>query len=133
MAARAGPACHPVGRNQRRGPGDDRTPPPALLLAANKLNASLSFLGSPADIILHPDDASANGVVHGQKVRVRTSRGEIILTANVSATVRHGVASIPHGHESANVNYLTSVQHVDKLTGMVRYSGIPIELEPITA
>ena len=27
-----------------------------------KLNASLSFLGSPADIILHPDDAAANGI-----------------------------------------------------------------------
>lgn len=98
-----------------------------------KLNTSLSFLGSPADIILHPDDASANGVVDGQKVRVRTPQGEIILTANVSDTVRRGVASIPHGHESANVNYLTSAQHVDKMTGMVRYSGIPIELESVTA
>lgn len=97
-----------------------------------KLNASLSFLGSPADIILHPEDASANGVVDGQRVRVRTSRGEIILIANVSETVRRGVASIPHGHEFANVNYLTSTQHVDSMTGMVRYSGIPIELEPIT-
>ena len=37
-----------------------------------KLNASLSFLGSPADIILHPDDAAANGIIHGQKVRVHT-------------------------------------------------------------
>lgn len=98
-----------------------------------KLNASLSFLGSPADIILHPDDAAANGVAHGQQVRVRTSRGEIILTASVSDTVRPGVASIPHGHESANVNYLTSMQQVDRMTGMVRYSGIPIELEPVGA
>ncbi|MCK9563846.1 MAG: hypothetical protein M0R02_14135, partial [Bacteroidales bacterium] len=74
-----------------------------------------------------------NSVANGQQVRIRTSRGEIILTANVSDTVRPGVVSIPHGHESANVNYLTSVRHVDRMTGMVRYSGIPIELEPITA
>jgi len=65
---------------------------------------------SPADIILNPGDAAANGVVHGDKVRVRTSRGEIFLTANVSDTIRPGVASIPHGHEVANVNLLTSVQ-----------------------
>jgi anaerobic selenocysteine-containing dehydrogenase len=96
-----------------------------------KLNASLSFLGSPADIILHPDDAEARGIGHGQKVRVHTSRGEIFLTANVSKTMRRGVASIPHGHEVANVNNLTSVDDVDKMTGMVLYTGVPIEVEPV--
>jgi anaerobic selenocysteine-containing dehydrogenase len=98
-----------------------------------KLNASLSFLGSPADIILHPDDAAANGIIHGQKVRAQTSRGEIFLTANVSATIRRGVASISHGHEVANVNCLTSVEQVDKMTGMVLYTGIPIKVEPVAA
>jgi formylmethanofuran dehydrogenase subunit D len=98
-----------------------------------KLNASLSFLGSPADIILHPDDAAAHGILHGQRVRVHTSRGEIFLTANVSAAIRPGVASIPHGHEVANVNLLTSVNEVDRMTGMVRYTGVPIEVEPVAA
>jgi anaerobic selenocysteine-containing dehydrogenase len=98
-----------------------------------KLNASLSFLGSPADIILHPDDAIAHGISHGQRVRVQTTRGEIFLTANVSATMRRSVASIPHGHEIANVNYLTSVEHVDAMTGMVRYTGIPIAVQPSAA
>jgi formylmethanofuran dehydrogenase subunit D len=98
-----------------------------------KLNASLSFLGSPADIILHPEDAAANGIVHGQPVRVQTSRGEIVLTANVSDCIRKGVASIPHGHERANVNCLTSVEHVDGMTGMVLYTGIPITVGPVAA
>ena len=98
-----------------------------------KLNASLSFLGSPADIILHPEDAAAKGISHGQKVRVRTSRGEIFLTANVDPGIRRGVASIPHGHEIANVNYLTSTEKVDKMTGMVLYTGVPIEVEPVAA
>jgi len=98
-----------------------------------KLNASLSFLCSPADIILHPDDASANGIIHGEKVRVQTSRGEIFLTANISDTIRRGVASIPHGHEVANVNCLTSIENVDAMTGMVLYTGIPIEVEPMLA
>jgi anaerobic selenocysteine-containing dehydrogenase len=98
-----------------------------------KLNASLSFLGSPADIILHPDDAAANGILHGQKVRVHTPRGEIFLTANVSSTIRRGVASIPHGHEVANVNCLTSVEEIDKMTGMVLYTGIAIKVEPVAA
>lgn len=95
-----------------------------------KLNASLSFLGSPADIILNPADARANGIVHGDPVIVSTTRGQITLTANVSDTIRIGVASIPHGHEVANVNLLTSVENVDRLTGMVLYTGIPIEVAP---
>ncbi|MBV1686896.1 molybdopterin-dependent oxidoreductase [Novosphingobium sp. G106] len=98
-----------------------------------KLNASLTFLGSPADIILHPADAEANGIADGDKVRVSTTRGEIFLTANVSDTIRRGVASIPHGHEVANVNLLTSIENVDRLTGMVLYTGIPIEVAPVAA
>ena len=95
-----------------------------------KLNASLSFLGSPADIILHPTDAAAHGIVHDGMVRVETTRGEITLTANVSDTIRPGVASIPHGHEVANVNLLTDSTVVDRMTGMVRYTGIPIAVAP---
>lgn len=93
-----------------------------------KLNASLSFLGSPADIILNPRDAAAHGIAHEDLVQVTTQSGQIVLIANVSDTIRPGVASIPHGHESANVNLLTSVQSVDAMTGMVLYSGIPIAI-----
>ena len=53
--------------------------------------------------------------------------------ANITETMRQGVASIPHGHEVANVNLLTSVENVDKMTGMVLYTGIPIEVETATA
>ena len=109
----ARPLCY-ISRRQRR-----------------KLNASLDFLGSPADIILNPADAATYGISHGQKVRVQTSRGEIFLTANVDAAIREGVASIPHGHGIANVNQLTSVEHVDPMGGQVLYTGIPIELEAI--
>jgi anaerobic selenocysteine-containing dehydrogenase len=107
------------------------SPPPLSFISRRqrrKLNASLSFLGSPADIILNPQDAEAGGISNGDRVRVSTKRGEIYLTANVTDTIRPGVASIPHGHEVANVNLLTSVEHVDRMTGMVLYTGIPIEV-----
>jgi anaerobic selenocysteine-containing dehydrogenase len=96
-----------------------------------KFNAQLSFLGAPADIILHPDTAAAQGIVDGQKVRVHNKSGEITLTARLDAGMRKGVASIPHGHESANVNYLTSVEDVDPLGGMALCSGVPIAVEPV--
>jgi anaerobic selenocysteine-containing dehydrogenase len=95
-----------------------------------KFNAQLSFLGAPADVILHPDDAAAHGIVDGQKVQVHNERGEIVLTAKVDAHMRRGVASIPHGHETANVNVLTS-DVVDPLGGMALYTGVPITVEPV--
>ena len=99
----------------------------------SKFNAQLSFLGAPADIILHPDDAAAHGIVDGQQVRVHNVSGEIVLTAKVDAAMRRGVASIPHGHEHANVNLLTSVEQIDPLGGMALNTGVPIAVEPATA
>jgi anaerobic selenocysteine-containing dehydrogenase len=95
-----------------------------------KLNSSMDCMGERPDIILHPEDAAARGISEGQMVRVHNSRGEITLVARLDDGIRRGVTSIPHGHGSANVNYLTSVESVDPLGGMVHYSGILIEVEP---
>jgi anaerobic selenocysteine-containing dehydrogenase len=96
-----------------------------------KLNAQLSFMGEIADIFLHPDTAADHGIADGQKVRVHTKRGEIVVTAKVDPGMRKGVCSIPHGHLHANVNNLTSTDDVDPLGGMALYSGVPIEVEPL--
>jgi anaerobic selenocysteine-containing dehydrogenase len=64
---------------------------------------------------------------------VHNKNGEITLTAKVDPGMRRGVVSIPHGHESANVNYLTSVHDIDRLGGMAHYSGVLIEMEPLSA
>ena len=96
-----------------------------------KFNAQLSFLGEPANVILHPDTAADHGIADGQKVRVHNRRGEIVVTAKVDPGMRKGVCSIPHGHLHANVNNLTSTDDVDPLGGMALYSGVPIEIEPV--
>ena len=95
-----------------------------------KFNAQLSFLGEPADVLLHPDTAAERGIVDGQPVRVFNTRGEIVVTARIDAEMRKGVCSIPHGHLDANVNNLTSTDDVDPLGGMALNSGVPIEIEP---
>ena len=96
-----------------------------------KMNAQLDFLGELADVILHPDTAAQYGIAHGQQVRVWTKAGEVVFTANVDATMRPGVASIGHGHATANVNFLTSTEDIDPLGGMALYSGVPIEMEAL--
>jgi hypothetical protein len=39
--------------------------------------------------------------------------------------------SIPHGHQGANVNRLTSKDEIDLPTGMARYSGVPVTLHAV--
>jgi anaerobic selenocysteine-containing dehydrogenase len=97
------------------------------------VNAQFLFLGDTADVLLHPTDAAAAGVTDGQQVTVRSTRGEVVGVARVDPRIRPGVVSVPHGHEHANVNLLTSTREVDALTGMARYSGIAVSVRPVQA
>jgi anaerobic selenocysteine-containing dehydrogenase len=95
-----------------------------------RFNGQVEFYEVPADIILNPETAAERGIVDGQRVRVYNKSGEIFLTAVLDPDTRRGVCSIPHGHEHANVNLLTSTDDMDLLTGMALYTGVRIEVEP---
>ena len=95
-----------------------------------RLNAQLAFLGAVAEIVVHPDDAAAAGVSDDQGLIVRSKHGELTGVARVDASVRRGAVSVPHGHAGANVNLLTSKDDIDLVTGMTRYSGVPVSLHP---
>ena len=95
---------------------------------ARKLNGGLDFLGEPAAVIVHPDDARTAGVLDGEPVEVSTDRGAPTGVAKVDPGIRRGVVSVPHGHHAANVNALTDKDALDPVTGMVRYSGVPVTL-----
>ena len=51
--------------------------------------------------------------------------------ARLDDSIRRGVVSVPHGHPAANVNVLSDAQVVDRITGMVRYSGIEVSVAPM--
>ena len=95
-----------------------------------RLNAQLEYLGEKPDVILHPDDAAAAGIVDNQALVVRTEHGELTGIAKLDPSVRSGVVSVPHAHAGANVNVLTSKDDLDPATGMTRYSGVPVSLHP---
>ncbi|MGO9747445.1 MAG: molybdopterin-dependent oxidoreductase [Mycobacterium sp.] len=109
-------------------------PPPPLVLVPRrqrkKLNGQLDFLGERADILINPADGAAAGVVSGQPVTVRSANGELTGIARVDDSIRRGAVSIPHGHPDSNVNRLTNKDDIDRVTGMVRYSGIAVSLHP---
>jgi anaerobic selenocysteine-containing dehydrogenase len=48
-------------------------------------------------LLIHPDDATARGLVDGDRARVATSAGTIEIPVEITADVMPGVVSIPHG------------------------------------
>jgi anaerobic selenocysteine-containing dehydrogenase len=110
-----------------------QAPQPLVLVPRRQvrhLNSQLDFLGERAEVIVHPDDAAAAGVVDGRPVVVRSPHGEVVGIARVDPSVRAGAVSVPHGHQGANVNQLTSERDIDPPTGMAHYSGVPVTLQP---
>ena len=65
-----------------RAAGDGAAP------AARELNGQLDFLGERAEILIHPDDGAAAGVVDGQRVTVRSANGS--SPASRRSTTRSG-------------------------------------------
>ncbi|WP_080597629.1 molybdopterin-dependent oxidoreductase [Rhodococcus rhodochrous] len=83
-------------------------------------------------VLMHPDDAAARSLVHGQQVTVRSRIGSIVVPVEVSDEIRPGTVAIPHGwghgekgvgwstaaaHPGANVNLLHDPAVIDTFTG----------------
>jgi predicted molibdopterin-dependent oxidoreductase YjgC len=94
------------------------------------LGVAAEFLGEATEVVIHPDDAAAADLSNGEALIVRSEHVELTGVAKVDATVRRGAVSVPHGHAGANVNLLTSKDDIDVVTGMTRYSGVPVSLHP---
>lgn len=84
--------------------------------------------GDAPEVLLHPLDAAACGVVDGDQVEVCSQAGSLRLRARVTDRTRRGAASIPHGWETSNVNHLISARDLDPLTGMPKMSGTSVTI-----
>ena len=83
----------------------------------------------PANILVHPADAAAAGVVDGGEVVVESAFGRLTAVVKVDGGIRRGAVAIPHGLADPNVSTLLSAtENVDLLTGMPTYSGVPVTL-----
>lgn len=95
---------------------------------------------------MHVDDAAAANIVDGDRVRIASPNGEIELPVILTKDIVAGVVAVPHGwgHKGtggwrlangaggANVNQLMSSapEHLEKLAGMARLTGVPVRVEP---
>ncbi|MFA9462140.1 molybdopterin-containing oxidoreductase family protein [Thiohalorhabdus sp. Cl-TMA] len=66
---------------------------------------------------IHPWDADAQGIRDGADVVVRTPRGAVTFTAEVTDAVKPGVVHCFHGWSKADVNQLTDHLHLDPISG----------------
>lgn len=89
-------------------------------------------------IWLNPKDAEARNITTDDKVKLKTTRGEIIMYAKVSDDILPGDTEINVGGGNfnqkeewarANVNYLTSDKNVDPISGFPVYKALLCEVE----
>ncbi|MCB0994915.1 MAG: molybdopterin-dependent oxidoreductase [Acidimicrobiales bacterium] len=108
--------------------------PPPLVLVPRRVPHRMNsvMFGGPvgAEILLHPADAAAAGVVNGGRVEVRSATGTTFGVAWVTDSVASGTVSVPHGLAEPDVGLLTSDAATDELTGMVHQAGIAVEIRP---
>lgn len=98
---------------------------------------------------MHVDDAANANIVDGDTIAIISENGRIELPVSVTKDMMAGVIAVPHGwgHRGtggwqvangaggANVNVLMSSapEHLEKLAGMARLTGVAVRVEPVTA
>jgi anaerobic selenocysteine-containing dehydrogenase len=95
---------------------------------------------------VNPADAARLHLADGGRVAVRSAAGSIVADLEVSDEMMPGVVSLPHGwghtrpgvrlrvaaaRAGASINDVTDEQFVDRLTGNIAFSGVPVEVTPI--
>jgi len=98
---------------------------------------------SRAQLMMHPLDAAARGIVTKSRVRVRSRAGELEAEVEVTDDVRPGVVSMAHGFGHApgglrlagglgpSVNAITDELTVEPVLGNSILSGVPVDVEPV--
>lgn len=107
-------------------------------------NAPKLVSGAPrCTLLVHPEDAQALGLATGDRARVRSRVGEVVVPVELTASMMKGVVSLPHGyghgregvrlqvaaaHAGESVNDLTDELAVDALSGNAAFSGTRVEV-----
>lgn len=80
---------------------------------------------------IHEDDAVELKIKDGEKVKVISKIGELIIPIKIieKGSILKGFIEIPHGWNDANVNCLTDDQDVDPVGGYPNLKMVPIRIE----
>lgn len=84
-------------------------------------------------ILVSTEDAVRAGVDSGSMAVLRSAHGSLTGVVEIDPSLRPGAVTVPHGWSGDyNVNHLTSSDDLDPVTGMPRFSGLPVTLNPWT-
>jgi anaerobic selenocysteine-containing dehydrogenase len=93
-------------------------------------------------VTMHPRDAVARGIGDGDRVRIRTLRGQVVMRAELTEDIMPGTVDAsmggggpvgPRAWQEANVNELTDLHHCDSISGFPVYKALLCEVEKIPA
>jgi len=97
-------------------------------------------------LLMHPADAAARGIAHGEDASVTSSVGAVVAKVEISDEMAPGVVSLPHGwghtrpgtdlkiasaHPGVSLNDLTEELTVDGISGNAGFSGVRVAVEGI--
>jgi anaerobic selenocysteine-containing dehydrogenase len=92
---------------------------------------------------MHPQDAQARSLVEGQAVQVSSRVGAVTLPVHISADIKPGVVSMPHGyghgregvqlqvaqaHAGVSINDVVDEQFTDRISGNAAFSAQPVSV-----
>lgn len=77
---------------------------------------------------LHPADMKALGVAEGDALTLETRAGGLTLPARPDPGVAQGTVVVPHGVHGKNVNALIPSDEIERVSGMLRMTGIPVAI-----
>jgi anaerobic selenocysteine-containing dehydrogenase len=132
-----------------------RPPAPGDLVLAGRREArrnnswlanALSLAKGPdaCTLFMHPTDAAARGIQHGEVATISSAVGAVDIPVHVSEQIRRGVVSIPHGfghgrdgtrlsianrRPGVSVNGLTDEMRLDPLSGTAAFNGLFVQVE----
>ncbi|RSM66568.1 molybdopterin-binding oxidoreductase [Amycolatopsis sp. WAC 01376] len=134
----------------------DKAPDGGLLLIGRRhLSSNNSWMhnltplvrgGNRCTVQVHPDDASRLGLTDGGLASVTSRAGKLEVPVEVTADVRPGVVSMPHGwghdadgtrtrvaaaHAGVNSNLVADETLLDVPSGTAVLNGIPVEVAPV--
>ncbi len=98
----------------------------------SRRSPTLNARAPEAYVELSVDDANAMGVVDGEKVKVKSRRGEIMIKAKVTHRVKKGLIFIPFHFEEAPANVLT-IGAYDPIAKIPEFKVCAAQVEKIKA
>jgi anaerobic selenocysteine-containing dehydrogenase len=93
---------------------------------------------------MHPNDAARHALQDGQTITVASRTGRVQVPVHITADIRAGVVSLPHGwghgregvqlrvaqaHAGASINDLTDDRLTDRISTNAAFSAVPVWIE----